>query len=79
MVVELRDPASKQTPIFFGSGRDRTGPSATRARGNPCSVPKKKSRKTQHQVLSLQHSLCAYVAVYGALSSFPVAPALSVT
>ena len=62
MVVELRDPASRQTPAFL-EVRTPEASVETPAAREPAKLPKK-SRKTQHQVLSLQHSLCAYAAVY---------------
>ena len=58
----LRDPASSRRGFF-----DLTPFEAsleTPAAPGSGKTAAQKSRKTQHQVLSLQHSLCAYVAVY---------------
>ena len=48
---------------FFGSEASRGVRGESRSAGTRKATAQK-SRKTQHQVLSLQHSLCVYVAVY---------------
>ena len=55
---------SLETDAGFLESKPPEASVETPAAREPAKLPPKKSRKTQHQVLSLQHSLCAHVAVY---------------